>query len=119
MGKTTGFMEYARVDEQNKSVKDRLENYEEFTITLKDKELQIQGSRCMDCGIPFCHSACPLGNLIPDFNELIYKGEWESALEILPVAIIFLSSVFFKGEILKTLAYIESEYAVSFILIIS
>jgi len=83
MGKITGFIEYERVDEQNKSVKDRLKNYEEFTVTLKDKELQIQGSRCMDCGIPFCHSACPLGNLIPDFNELIYKGEWESALEIL------------------------------------
>ncbi len=83
MGKITGFLEFERVDESNKIVEDRLKNYKEFTIPLGEKELEKQGSRCMDCGIPFCHSACPLGNLIPDFNELIYKGEWEKALQIL------------------------------------
>ncbi len=83
MGKITGFIEYERVDENNKAVTDRLKNFSEFTIPLKEKELEKQGSRCMDCGIPFCHSACPLGNLIPDFNDLIHKNEWEKALEIL------------------------------------
>ena len=83
MGKITGFLEYERIDEKNKAVNDRLENYSEFTIPLKEKELEKQGSRCMDCGVPFCHSGCPLGNLIPDFNELIHKGEWEKALDIL------------------------------------
>ena len=83
MGKITGFIEYERVDENNEAIKDRLKNFSEFTIPLKEKELEKQGSRCMDCGIPFCHSACPLGNLIPDFNELIYKNEWGKALEIL------------------------------------
>jgi len=83
MGKITGFIEYERVDENNEAIKDRLKNFSEFTIPLKEKELEKQGSRCMDCGIPFCHSACPLGNLIPDFNEFIYKNEWEKALEIL------------------------------------
>ncbi|MDH3323885.1 MAG: glutamate synthase subunit beta [Flavobacteriaceae bacterium] len=83
MGKITGFKEYERVDEKNKAVKDRIKDYQEFTIPLKNEALEKQGSRCMDCGIPFCHSACPLGNLIPDFNELIHKGAWEKALKIL------------------------------------
>jgi len=83
MGKITGFLEYERVDEKNKAVNDRLKNFNEFTIPLKEKELEKQGSRCMDCGVPFCHSGCPLGNLIPDFNELIHKGEWKKALYIL------------------------------------
>lgn len=83
MGKITGFIEFDRVDEKNKAVKDRLKNYKEFTQKLPDEELKKQGSRCMDCGIPFCHSGCPLGNLIPDFNDLVYKGEWKKALEIL------------------------------------
>ncbi|MCF6223888.1 MAG: glutamate synthase subunit beta [Flavobacteriaceae bacterium] len=83
MGKITGFLEYERVDEKNKAVEERLKNFKEFTIPLKETELEKQGSRCMDCGIPFCHSGCPLGNLIPDFNELIYKKEWGKALRIL------------------------------------
>ncbi|MGB5244602.1 MAG: glutamate synthase subunit beta [Lutimonas sp.] len=83
MGKVTGFMEYPRTDETNIEVKKRLKNYKEFTISLTEEELQKQGSRCMDCGIPFCHSGCPLGNLIPDFNEMVYKGEWKKALTIL------------------------------------
>ena len=83
MGKLTGFIEFDRVDEKNKAVDERLKNFKEFTIPLNEKEQEKQGSRCMDCGIPFCHSGCPLGNLIPDFNDLIYKGEWKKALAIL------------------------------------
>jgi glutamate synthase (NADPH/NADH) small chain len=83
MGKLTGFIEFDRVDEKNKAVNERLNNFKEFTIPLDKKEQEKQGSRCMDCGIPFCHSGCPLGNLIPDFNDLIYKGEWKKALAIL------------------------------------
>ena len=83
MGKITGFIEFDRVDEKNKAVKNRIHDYKEFTIKLPEEELKKQGSRCMDCGIPFCHSGCPLGNLIPDFNDLVYKGEWKKALEIL------------------------------------
>ena len=83
MGKLGGFKEYKRQDETTLSVKKRLDNYKEFTISLQEKALQKQGGRCMDCGIPFCHSGCPLGNLIPDFNDAIYKGRWKKALNIL------------------------------------
>ena len=83
MGKVAGFKEFDRKDESYVSVKQRIENYKEFTIPLKKEELEKQGSRCMDCGIPFCHSGCPLGNLIPDFNDMVYKGEWKKALDIL------------------------------------
>ncbi|UJH66481.1 glutamate synthase subunit beta [Allomuricauda sp. SCSIO 65647] len=83
MGKTTGFMEYERQDEVYAPVKERIKHYKEFTKPLKEKELQNQGARCMDCGIPFCHSGCPLGNLIPDFNDAVYRGKWEKASEIL------------------------------------
>jgi len=83
MGKITGFIEFDRVVEKNKAVGDRLKNYKEFTQKLPEEELKKQGSRCMDCGIPFCHSGCPLGNLIPDFNDLVYKGDWKKALDIL------------------------------------
>ena len=83
MGKITGFIEFERIDEKNKAVKERLGNYDEFTVSLSEDDLKKQGSRCMDCGIPFCHSGCPLGNLIPDFNDLVYKGEWEKASTIL------------------------------------
>ena len=83
MGKVTGFKEFERKNEQNLAVKDRVHNYKEFTIPLKTEDVEKQGSRCMDCGIPFCHSGCPLGNLIPDFNDMVHKGEWERALHIL------------------------------------
>jgi glutamate synthase (NADPH/NADH) small chain len=83
MGKIGGFKEFDRKDESNISVKERVQNYKEFTIPLKEQELKNQGSRCMDCGIPFCHSGCPLGNLIPDFNDMVHKGEWKKASEIL------------------------------------
>ncbi|MCL6264842.1 glutamate synthase subunit beta [Flagellimonas myxillae] len=83
MGKTTGFMEFDRKDEAYSPVTERIKNYKEFTIPLKEKELKDQGARCMDCGIPFCHSGCPLGNLIPDFNDAVYQGKWEKATKIL------------------------------------
>jgi glutamate synthase (NADPH/NADH) small chain len=83
MGKITGFLEYERVDEPYIAVEKRLENYKEFTIPLEEKKLKDQGARCMDCGIPFCHSGCPLGNLIPDFNDKVYKGRWKEAAQML------------------------------------
>jgi glutamate synthase (NADPH/NADH) small chain len=83
MGKLRGFMEYERINEQNIAVQDRVKNYKEFTVTPSQETLQEQGSRCMDCGVPFCHSGCPLGNMIPDFNDAVYRNEWEKALRIL------------------------------------
>ena len=83
MGKVTGFKEFKRADEGYKSVDQRVKNYNEFTVPLSDKEITEQGSRCMDCGIPFCHSGCPLGNLIPDFNHMVHQGEWQKASWIL------------------------------------
>ncbi|MCE2613048.1 glutamate synthase subunit beta [Flavobacteriaceae bacterium D16] len=83
MGKITGFMEYDRKVEKYQPVDERTKHYKEFTIPLKEKELKEQGARCMDCGIPFCHSGCPLGNLIPDFNDAVYRGKWEQAASIL------------------------------------
>jgi len=83
MGKTTGFLEFERQVESYDKVENRLENYNEFTLPMKEKELKDQGARCMDCGIPFCHSGCPLGNLIPDFNDHVYRGRWKQAAEIL------------------------------------
>ena len=81
MGKTTGFKEYDRQVEGKISPEERIDNYKEFTIALSKEQMEDQGARCMDCGIPFCHSGCPLGNLIPDFNDLVYRGQWKKALE--------------------------------------
>ena len=83
MGKTTGFLEFKRQNESYIEPEKRIENYNEFTVPLKEEKLKDQGARCMDCGIPFCHSGCPLGNLIPDFNDKVYKGKWKEAAEIL------------------------------------
>lgn len=83
MGKVTGFLEYERKIEPYKPVEERIQKYEEFTIPLDKPELKNQGARCMDCGIPFCHSGCPLGNLIPDFNDAVYRERWEEAATIL------------------------------------
>jgi glutamate synthase (NADPH) small chain len=83
MGKPTGFLEYERVNESYIKVEKRVKNYNEFTIPLEESKLKNQGARCMDCGIPFCHSGCPLGNLIPDFNDKVYKGRWKEATQIL------------------------------------
>lgn len=83
MGKIGGFKEYDRTDESNLMVPERVSHYNEFTIPLPSQKVKEQGSRCMDCGVPFCHSACPLGNLIPDFNDMVHQEEWQNALEIL------------------------------------
>ena len=83
MGKITGFLEFKREVEKYESVNKRLKNYKEFTIPMNGKNLSDQGARCMDCGIPFCHSGCPLGNLIPDFNDKVYNGRWKDAAKIL------------------------------------
>jgi len=83
MGKITGFLEIDRANEMNLPVIKRIRNFDEFTVPLPEKKIKEQGARCMDCGVPFCHSGCPLGNLIPDFNDLIYRGKWKEALTIL------------------------------------
>ena len=83
MGKVKGFKEFDRIDEKYLPVRNRLKNYNEFTVKVKKSELESQSARCMDCGVPFCHSGCPLGNLIPDFNDLVYNKKWKDALEVL------------------------------------
>jgi glutamate synthase (NADPH/NADH) small chain len=83
MGKLRGFLEFEKAKEENIPAEERIKNYKEFTKELSSEELVKQGGRCMDCGIPFCHSGCPLGNMIPDFNDAVYKNNWEKALKIL------------------------------------
>ncbi len=83
MGKPTGFLEYERKVEAYAPAQERVKEFKEFTIPLEEKDIKDQGARCMDCGVPFCHSGCPLGNLIPDFNDAVYKGKWERAAKIL------------------------------------
>ena len=83
MGKATGFMEFDRLSEQSLPVVERLKNYREFTPRLTDQQIAVQGSRCMDCGIPFCTTGCPVNNIIPDWNDLVYRGGWKQASEVL------------------------------------
>ncbi|MDT8386670.1 MAG: glutamate synthase subunit beta [Thiogranum sp.] len=83
MGKPTGFMEYPLHDRHYKPVEERIRHFREFVIPLDEQELSRQGARCMDCGIPFCHEACPVNNIIPDWNDLVFKGEWRDAIEVL------------------------------------
>lgn len=83
MGKVTGFKEFERQLPSKDAPQDRLKNYNEFVHTFSEEELNTQAARCMDCGIPFCHSGCPLGNVIPEFNDAVYDGKWEEAFEIL------------------------------------
>ncbi len=83
MGKATGFMEISRQDRHYKKVDDRLKNYNEFTVPLTETELSRQGARCMDCGIPYCHQGCPVNNIIPDWNDLVYQGQWQQAVDVL------------------------------------
>ena len=83
MGKVTGFMEYERLEEGYKPVKDRLKDYKEFVVTLDDGQAKIQAARCMDCGTPFCNNGCPVNNIIPDFNDLVYSGDWKNAITVL------------------------------------
>ncbi len=83
MGKITGFMEYKRLSEANLPVTDRVKNYKEFVLHLTDEEAKVQGARCMDCGIPFCTSGCPINNIIPDWNDLVYRQNWREAIDVL------------------------------------
>jgi glutamate synthase (NADPH) small chain len=83
MGKITGFMEFERLEEGYKPVNERLKHYKEFVIGLDESQAKIQGARCMDCGTPFCNSGCPVNNIIPDFNELVFQGDWKNAIEVL------------------------------------
>ena len=83
MGKPTGFMEFRRLSEESLPVAERLNNYKEFVLHLTDEQAKTQGARCMDCGIPFCTSGCPVNNIIPDWNDLVYRGNWREALDVL------------------------------------
>ncbi len=83
MGKPTGFMELRRLNEASLPVAERLKNYREFVQHLTDEQAAIQGARCMDCGIPFCTSGCPVNNIIPDWNDLVYRADWKRALDVL------------------------------------
>ncbi|MEY4758483.1 MAG: Glutamate synthase small chain [Pseudomonadota bacterium] len=83
MGKVTGFMEYERIEEGYKPVAERLKHYKEFVVGLTPEQSQKQAARCMDCGTPFCNNGCPVNNIIPDFNDLVYQGDWKNAIEVL------------------------------------
>ncbi len=83
MGKITGFMEFERLEEGYEAVDKRLKNYKEFVIGLKPEESKTQAARCMDCGTPFCNNGCPVNNIIPDFNDLVYTGDWKNAITVL------------------------------------
>ena len=80
MGKVTGFLEYQRISEVSESPDTRKKHYREFVGHLTDDEAKVQGARCMDCGVPFCMNGCPVNNIIPDFNDLVYKADWQNAI---------------------------------------
>ena len=83
MGKITGFMEFERIEEGYKPVPERLKHYKEFVIGLTSDQAKTQSARCMDCGTPFCNSGCPVNNIIPDFNDLVFNNDWQNALTVL------------------------------------
>ena len=83
MGKVTGFMEFERIDEGYAPVAERVKHYKEFVIGLDNAQAKQQGARCMDCGTPFCNNGCPVNNIIPDFNDLVYRNDWKSAFAVL------------------------------------
>jgi glutamate synthase (NADPH/NADH) small chain len=83
MGKITGFLELARIQEVAEAPSARVRHYREFILTLSDDDAVKQGARCMDCGIPFCQSGCPINNIIPDWNDLVYRHQWRAALDVL------------------------------------
>src|SRR5690348_12178190 len=83
MGKITGFMEFERRDRPYAPVPERIRFFKEFVRALPDEEMSRQGGRCMDCGIPFCQTGCPINNIIPDWNDLVYRQQWREALEVL------------------------------------
>jgi len=83
MGKPTGFIEFERQEEGYLPVEQRVKNYKEFVLHLSDEAAKVQGARCMDCGIPFCQSGCPINNIIPDWNDLVYRQDWKGAIDVL------------------------------------
>jgi len=83
MGKITGFMEFERLEEGYKPVAERVKHYKEFVIGLDDAKAKVQAARCMDCGTPFCNNGCPVNNIIPDFNDLVFNQDWKTAIEVL------------------------------------
>jgi glutamate synthase (NADPH/NADH) small chain len=83
MGKITGFLEYPRVQETSEAPSQRKQHWREFTAQLNDSEAKTQAARCMDCGTPYCHNGCPVNNIIPDFNDLVYRQDWKHAIEVL------------------------------------
>ena len=83
MGKPTGFLEFKRLQETYLPAPERVRHYKEFVLRLSDEAAKVQGARCMDCGIPFCMSGCPVNNIIPDWNDLVYKQDWQRAIEVL------------------------------------
>src|SRR5260221_2183033 len=83
MGKVTGFLEFQRLEEAHQEPEQRKKEYREFILRLTEEEAKVQGARCMDCGTPFCMSGCPVNNIIPDFNDLVYKEDWQRAVETL------------------------------------
>ena len=83
MGKVTGFMEFERIEEGYKPVAERLKHYKEFVVGLDDAQANKQAARCMDCGTPFCNSGCPVNNIIPDFNDMVYRNDWKAAIDTL------------------------------------
>src|SRR5262245_37500972 len=82
MGKVTGFLEIDRQVHKYEPASDRVRHFREFTLPMSDKEVEKQAARCMDCGVPYCHgpTGCPIHNQIPDWNDLVYNGDWESAI---------------------------------------
>jgi glutamate synthase (NADPH) small chain len=83
MGKVTGFLEYGRLEEPHEDTEARKKHYREFYLRLSDEAAGVQGARCMDCGVPFCMSGCPVNNIIPDWNDLVYRQDWKSAIDVL------------------------------------
>jgi glutamate synthase (NADPH) small chain len=83
MGNVTGFLDFGRVEEDHEPVPKRVKNYREFVFTLKEDDAKVQSARCMDCGTPFCNSGCPVNNIIPDFNDLVYRADWKNAFATL------------------------------------
>ena len=81
MGKATGFLEIERQDRTYEAPEARVQNFREFVIPLGEDKLREQAARCMDCGVPYCHNGCPVNNQIPDWNDLVYQGDWELACE--------------------------------------
>ena len=83
MGKPTGFLEFQRLSETYLPVAKRVKTYQEFVLRLSDEDAKTQGARCMDCGIPFCNNGCPVNNIIPDWNDLVYRKDWRTAIDVL------------------------------------